>query len=307
MNDNCLLVLKRINEGKTFKEIMNEDHLNNLELLSSIKKLLKTGYNFKKYYFYDGNIFFVPSKKDLYLVNNTLDMVYPSQEKELRFVFTSDYHVGNIDDRLDLVNEVYRYCFQNNINNVINTGDMIENIYVFRDRRIDSVNKQIEEVIKNHPKDRRINNFVLYGNHDYYSFTTDKINVGKEIENERYDIVFLGYGRSFFKIGKDYISLEHNIPNNTRPYLKDFSNIVFKGHSHRYKLNIDTKKTVFVPSLSDSFPTNYGIKPLKGFLDVTFFLNNNGLIKEMKIKQISITSSIDLVSEADVVINRKRK
>ena len=41
MNDNCLLVLKRINEGKTFKEIMDEDHLNNLELLSSIKKLLK--------------------------------------------------------------------------------------------------------------------------------------------------------------------------------------------------------------------------------------------------------------------------
>ena len=247
-------------------------------------------------------------RKDQLLNGNypsIINIDYQGEEK-LRVLFISDLHIGSSKDRLDCVERACEYAISNQIKYILNLGDFIENVYTGAKLRLDTIEKQIDCIVHQYPCDRRLTHLVLYGNHDYYYVPQGGIDVSSKIEEFRPDIISLGYGRGYVGLGNDYICLEHECPN--RPSeLINFSKIKFVGHSHMYKINNEYQKAIYVPALSDEAPTNYSKKPLKGFLDINFDFNANGVINKLKIQHYVDNYGVDIASQSTIALQRKRK
>lgn len=304
MDDKDKKILELILEEKSFSEIISTLQISYRNLLCSVKRLIEKGYDFKKILFSDGRI--VLCQKGVYqeqlpkIVNINFD-----HEEEFRVLFIADLHIGSAKDRLDCVKKVCEYAVSNGINYIFNVGDFIENVYTTSKLRLETLEEQIDCIINEFPHDKRLVHLSLYGNHDYYYVDKGGIDVAKEIEKNRSDIISLGYGRGYTKFGKDHICLEHECPN--RPgEIRGLSSIKFIGHSHMYKFYNEHKKAIYVPSLSDEFPSVYSKNPLKGFLDVTFYFNGNRLIEKLNVQHFVLHDDIFLASKSVVRLNRKR-
>ena len=66
---------------------------------------------------------------------------------------------------------------------------------------------QIEYFIKKYPYDKSINNFMIFGNHDYHSLHFDGFDISKTIKNSRYDIIPIGFGQGNVNVKNDNIIL----------------------------------------------------------------------------------------------------
>lgn len=307
MSELNIKIIELINEGKNINEIEEILKIGPKRLMLQLKKIVTEGYELTKNVDCNGNIN-LSFKKDL--ENNKL-FINLEENKCLRTLFISDLHLGRKKDKLDYLDDIYNYAIKNNIKIIFNLGDMVENVYRLSENELlkKTIEEQIEYVIKNYPYDKNIVNLVLYGNHDCYSLLHSGLNIGKVIENERYDLISLGYNNSnvYFKQNKsikDYIRLLHEDNN----YNNSINGLTFAGHSHKYRTdfikeqqNKTIKAIIKVPSLCDEYPDNYDYKPLKGFLDVTFNLKNS-LINDIFIKQQIIHYGIHQASECKIKV-----
>lgn len=221
---------------------------------------------------------------------------------DVRVLLISDLHLGNINDRVDLLKLTYEYAIDNNIRYVINLGDTIEGVmpHNARSLKINRVEDQVKYLVDNYPSNSNIKSLMLYGNHDYYSRINGGIDVAKEISNRRKDLYSLGYGENYIRIEDNFIKLGHEI-SYLKYYKKNISTYVsFLGHIHTFRVkSTDDSINIGVPSLSDVCPDN-GIN-IPGMLDVKIKLYRE-MVTELEIKNIDLEKNT-ILSTVDHSMN----
>ena len=299
-------ILQLMKEGHSLNQIRETLTLSDKMFLSALKEIRSNYHNFTKKYVDDGTVFYLPETPKLILPPNKIELV--STKDTFRAIFISDLHCGNKRQRLDLLHVVYEYAIKNNIFVIINTGDVLENIYSIPPSELKqkTIEGQMNSLIRNHPYAPNIINLILYGNHDYKALTDQGIDVASIIEQERYDLVSLGYGEAFIKTKKDEIGLQHNIGPGRHTSLPEGPRVIFKGHSHKMKYNLKKGQAVInVPALSDATPESYEYPHSKGFLDVEITFKEDDKMDKVYIKQFVVEKQPTIASEFTLALRRK--
>ena len=229
----------------------------------------------------------------------------PAEYKELDVMFLADFHYFGYPDEIKVkLDNVYDYCAKNNINHIINLGDVFDD-KAFKskmyEKPYDEARKLIESFDDVLPYDESIKNFILGGNHDriLLKYGIDPI---EELTLSREDVISLGYDNAYMMFGgADIVGLHHmGVPREdiisdlkesseqTISYLKrmyenanlNYSQQYFDlfGHFHSARFMPDDGYGV-VPSLLKDRNCN-------GAWHVKFYLDINGRIEYMVIKNL---------------------
>ena len=299
-------IIKLMSQGKSLNEVKAILNLPDQMFLSAIKTIRSSYQNYKREFLDNGTVFYLPEEPKLELPPNKIQLI--STQETFRAIFISDLHCGNKKDRLDLLNDVYEYAIKHGIHIIVNTGDVLENIYSLPPRQLKqkTLEGQINSLVRNHPYSPDIINLVLYGNHDHRALIDQGVDVASIIEQERYDLVSLGYGEAFIQTKDDEIALQHNIGNTRHTPLPVGPKVIFKGHSHKMKYNLKKGQAVInVPALSDATPENYEYPHSKGFLDVEITFKDDNKMDKVYIKQFVIDKQLTIASEFTLALRRK--
>lgn len=301
MKEKIKQVLDMYSQGLSLSEIHEKLGLSITEFNKVLKAIKDAGYNTSKSYTSDGRIIVKLNRTLDLKTNNTIRINV--KDRILRAIFISDPHIGNEFDRPDLLRTVVNdYAKKHDIHLIFNGGDMIENIYPDTPHKLTSptVESQVKKAIRVHPYNPDIIYFNLYGNHDYKSILEDGFDVGRYIEERRFDMVSLGYGRCIINLKDDTIALVHDLKKNNRNSLPNNTSLIFRGHSHKSKNR--ENKIIYIPSLSDGDTSCYEFKPLVGFLDVEFIFFEKKIAK-VNIKQLAfVNGEIRLANEETMIL-----
>lgn len=305
MKENATLVLSLLNEGHNVNEIQDMLKINNREFSVILKAIKDAGYNFYKTISSDGTITIKLNKNLNFNEHKTIRINV--KDRVLRAIFISDLHIGSIYERPELLKKVYQYAKEHNIHIIFNCGDLIENVYPDNPRPL--INKtaesQLRKVVRIHPFDHSIICINLYGNHDYRSVLDEGLDVGRYIEERRYDLISLGYGECIIRLKDDAISIIHDLKKTSKNVVPNNVTAIYRGHSHKSKTR--DNKIIYVPSLSENDNQSYEFRPLVGFLDVEFIFFDKKIARE-NIKQLAIVGSeIRLANEETMIINPNYK
>jgi predicted MPP superfamily phosphohydrolase len=279
-----------IDEIQRMLGVDDQTYLNALKTIRAI-------YGFTSEYHDDGRVIYNPHAANKISVHGD----------SFTAIFYSDLHSGNIKDWISYLELVYGHAETEDIHILFNTGDVIENNYSVPERRLrqKTVEGQIKHLLRHFPFNSSITNFILFGNHDYHALTDQGIDVAARLEEERPDVVSLGYGEANVKVKNSIITLQHNLKNK-KPAIPEDADIVFKGHSH--KMKIDLRKDIpliNVPALSDALPESYDYPPIPGFLEVTFTFTKDGRIDKVFIKEFNTEKNLRQVSECVLSLRKK--
>ena len=245
------LILDLINKNASVNEITNITGLSHKQLFHRMNMLKIKGYDFKKKYYYNGDITYKLIKGITEEeIGKTL---LTSKKNTLKIIMFSDLHIGNINERPDLLYAVYEKCIKDDIHIIINAGDLIDGPKTcgnYHDKKILDIEKQVERMLKNYPFDKNIINFICLGNHDYASLKESGLDLDKILDNKRHDLVSLGYGFGCLNVKNDQIIVRHPTEINKIDNLN--KKLIIVGHSHRARNVISPDNTMlYLPSLSD--------------------------------------------------------
>ncbi len=297
-----LQILQLIKEDASINEIASALNISHKKILYRLQNLRNKGYTFVKKYYSDGEVVFK--------MNNTLGipkdvrLITKPNEKALNMLFISDLHFGNVNERIDLLKRVYEICAKENINIIINAGDLVDGyLGTSSDKKFLSSEDQINHVIKKYPFDKNIINFICFGDHDYSVFETTGQNIENVLERYRYDLVPLGYKNGKLKIKNDDILVSHYIKgiNYNEP---PRNGLTVLGHSHISKYNYGGKNAnITIPALSSVISNR-----LPGFLKAKVFFNK-GIINFLELEEYIYFDKFYLVntSAIEVASNKKNK
>lgn len=229
-----ILEIIKVIKKRTGKQISNYN------LLRKLQKLKKNGYLIDRWLTENGIIFTL-------LKNLDIDRKFEINSFQTeRFIFFSDSHIGNINDKIILLDKLYDYAQDNYIKFMIFGGDWIEGIRSGRPSysRLATTQEQLDEAIRNYPKRNNIYTAMLLGNHDMYSIEDIGLDIRKQIENKRADIITLGYISSRIRFNNINVTLHHNHNISTNDGRNQFlhsnigqnSDIVFAGHCHEGRM-----------------------------------------------------------------------
>lgn len=126
-----------------------------------------------------------------------------------KIIVISDTHLGSELDDIEYLSLVYDYAKYNNITIIIHGGDLFQSNRRPVKKLYREPDKQIEYVVNNYPKNKSINNYILFGNHDYHLLSKND-NYLKILES-RGDITSLGFKRAYFTWNKYLMSISHDI------------------------------------------------------------------------------------------------
>lgn len=266
--------------GVTLNDLSQELGLSQKQVYQRLLTLQNKGYTLVRKDFSTGDIQFEISNN---LRKNTLGekILYTLPGTvQFRAVFISDIHIGNICERVDILNALYEYCIKNNIHIIFCCGDFLDRKVGKESNYSNDYIDNIERALKIYPYDKSITTFTILGDHDYSYINKGNIDFSKILLKRRADVYPVGYGSGIIKIKNDQIALKHPAtPRNQAPI--DCQK-VFKGHNH-----ISKQKEASGNNFSISVPTCSNIiidenkTILPGILDVTFDFYDNGCIKNM--------------------------
>lgn len=188
-----------------------------------------------------------------------------------RLLMISDTHIGSKKCNIDNLDIVYEYAKKYSINNIIHTGDLLHsNRPGVLNKYMDPYN-QVEYLLDIYPFDKYINNYILFGNHDYH-LLKDRDDLYKNIDS-RVDFNLLGYKRAYLDYLGYLISVYHSIDKYKMRLPNEDTIMSFCGHRHEF--NIESKDKIMVPTLSNDLKDygNYNFYP--GFLEI--YMNNESL------------------------------
>ena len=227
----------------------------------------------------------------------------PNNFKELDIMFLADFHFFGYPDEIQAkLNNVYDYCANNNIKEIITLGDIFDNKTITTEsskKAYDEARSLIDSFNKILPHDGNINNLLLGGNHDRFllKYGIDPL---ENLAFSRDDVISLGYDNAYMIFGgADIVGLHHTgVPReDTVPDIKDSSEQTINYLKRAYEnahLNYSQQYfDLFGHFHSGRFVSNsgYGIVPslLKdrnsnGAWHVKFFFNSDGRIDYMIIK-----------------------
>ena len=184
-----------------------------------------------------------------------------------RFLVISDTHFGRSKCDIYLMDKIYNYAINNNIDTIIHAGDLVEgksNPYM----KNLSIEEQIKNFIKYYPNDL-VKTYYLYGNHDFNCYYYDKVDL-KEYLKELKNLEYIGVKNSYIYLNDNsIIKVEHKCK--TCNYLVPKLEYDFKiyGHKHSYGAYSEASD-IRLPALILDNPDNIET----GFLDVTLDLGN---------------------------------
>lgn len=287
-------LISLIEQGKTINEIKNELDLSDKQILKRLHSIKMDGINYLRNYYYDGEV-------DLELnksigIQPKVTSLKLNKEDSFRFVAISDLHIGSSEERIDLLNLIYDYCIKNNIHIIVNAGDLVEGANNFSNVEKNIYLSQIERLLKKHPYDKNILNFICLGNHDADSLRKDGINLSKILINNRFDLIPIGFGKGILKVKDDILYVIHPTPGVDIKI--DTPNLVLRGHSHKLKtVYEDNHFTFYVPSLSNI--KQVGSPDIPCFLDFNIVFSN-GLFKKGYVATMIIKEKIYKFNETQL-------
>ncbi len=191
-----------------------------LEELREILKKLKT-----KFTITNPNISYIEQKYSICtpkLQTNKSIFIEASENQYMDLLVVSDFHIEKYTNLLRKKYErIYDYCAENNINYILNLGDLFDNKY--HEKTLDNLKINLtsyDNFIKFFPKDSNIKHIILGGNHDIgiSSFGIDPIDY---ISDNRSDIINLGYECATIAFDNDNLMLHHIDKRFEMPYNKE--------------------------------------------------------------------------------------
>ena len=202
-----------------------------------------------------------------------------SFSKTFRLLILSDSHMGRnkYNGYFDLIEN---YIINNDIHITLFLGDIIDGVIDDSENNNSLIKKQIQDFLDNFPN--ITNNVVLYilGNHDYSAYHYNGIDI-KEMIDTREDFIYIATGAGNIRIGKDLVTLRHDLILKEMPSDIENGRVIFKGHSHKYCIN---NNVVIVPALlEDLF---YKDILSRGFLEATITMDNDEHIKDLSLKHL---------------------
>lgn len=274
MTDIHKKIIEYIKEDKSMREIADILNISEKQLYVRIKQIIAYGYQIIPSYNYSSDIKYKLSNElEKEERKNSVTINIPSLTKEFRCLAISDIHIGNIKSNIEFVKKVYEYASNNDINIILNCGDLIEGDYSTDKKSISDIYKQIEELIKKYPYDKNIRTFTILGNHDYHALHYNNIDISKTIANARYDIIPIGFGKGIVNISNDSLLLQHELSVVENPEICNNSKIILVGHGHEMKTKIYDKLLLCVPTLSNVTPDKtQNVVP--GMLDITLYMKH---------------------------------
>lgn len=293
-------ILYMIEKGATVNEICKYTGLTNKQLFYRLNLLKIKGYKFNTKYYSDGEIAYNIIKKIFISDNESKTIIMNSNEDSIKILLTSDLHIGSKFSNIKYLDVMYDYCKNNNINIIINAGDVVNGSFNICNEYISNLKEQIDYFLKCYPFDKNILTFICFGNHDAQVLETYGIDISTAINNKRQDIVSLGYGIGRLNIQNDQLIVRHP----TTPTLneiKPFNNkLIIYGHSHemKYQYYFSNKiVNVYLPPLSNMKNPD-GFLPLPGMVELNIkFLN--GLFNKGTLKHLLVNDKVYKINEAE--------
>ena len=291
---------------KSLQEIAQKLNISEKEVYVNIKEIILLGKEIRPAFYYDSKIRYEQGKLE---ENNKEEIILGKNDTSFRSIVVSDLHIGSVNADIELMNYVYDYAVKNEINNILNCGDLIEGIYASGKKSIKSVEEQIDTVIEKHPYDKNINVFAVLGNHDFHSYYYDNMDIGKIIHDSRYDINSIGYGKGIIQIGKDNILMSHKIGKKHMPEITEDYKVQLIGHGHEMKTKAYDMLKICIPTLSN-VSTDTKSKVIPGFVDLRIELEKDHF-EFLEAKHMIITNEILEASKSScrlktLYYNRKR-
>ena len=287
-------ILDLICKNASVNEICKVTGLSHKQLFYRINMLKIKGYDFKKKYFYSGDIVY-SLIKEFNKEENGQTIYTSSKDTEFKALLISDLHLGSIDERPELLFEVYNYAIKDGINIIINAGDLIDGTFGQKEHKITDINKQIEHLLKSYPFDKNILNFICLGNHDFSCLEKVGLDISKILDNKRHDLVSLGYGEGYINVKNDIITVRHPKTKMKEEKRVIDRGLILSGHRHSSKFVSNGHiVNLHLPSLSNmntSIPYPSIVKMTTDFNNGIF---NLGIFEHL----IFIKSKLYKVSES---------
>ena len=287
-------IIELIGQNKNIREISNILNISEKQLYVRIKQIINYGYILEPSYSYNSDIYYNIKNGNHISNKNDVSIKISKDNNNFRCLVISDLHIGSVDADIKLINTVYEYAVKNGINVILNCGDNIEGDYTSDKKCLKDVYSQVEYLIKKHPYDRSINNYMIFGNHDYHCLYHEGLDISKTIYNSRYDIIPIGYGQGNVNIKNDSIILFHELYKDFKPIIKN-EKIVLSGHGHLMKTKLRDIFWLGIPTLSykSNDKTKYVVP---GFVDLSIDITNNKF-DYVEAKHLIINPNIVQVSE----------
>lgn len=263
-------LLDYIIKGYSVEEIKTAMNLTSKQFLLRVRQLARDGYSFHRSFDIDGTCVYQLNKSLVQEENFTIN----SEKNINEFLIISDTHFGEKRENWNYINKIYNYAKKNNIHTIFHLGDFFHGVYTTKGNSFspselnqNTLDKQLHQVLKKYPFDPSILNYILGGNHDFYSYHFEGQNILSVLENSRTDFVLLGYGNTTISVRNVNFNLIHRLVLVDHLHSDINQNVCFYGHSHRSRLKLHSNnRLIIVPSLSDvqvgsetSFPGAYHI------------------------------------------------
>lgn len=317
MSDVTKKLLALIAENKSLNEISNALQMSNKQLYNLFTVIKNKGIEFEKNYYVDGNIKYVEANGFCSNNNfsNSVHIYSDAKKNSFKAIVTSDLHIGNSCQRLDLLDKLYNYCVRESIHNIFICGDLIDGTYN-SEPQIMTPDEQINFIIKKYPFDKNILNFVTLGDHDYSALLNANQNITTALQSYRHDIIPVGFELGQIGIKNDKFFLKHTF----NPKYKNLSqykilsqqipienSIVFNGHFHRgfsvKRYNDDSNIVINVPSLSDIHNNKCDSIPSAILMELLFKDFN---ISFIKLNQLLLNNEIISINTIELPVDSQK-
>lgn len=246
-------LLKLLNNPMMFNNLTTKLKLTNQELIDRLNKLKMNGYLFDREC-YEDRVYYKLKKS---LKEDKIPLTINHNNKDMRMMLISDFHIGSDYDSPEKFEYIYNYCIQNKIHSILVLGDIINGTKYEKSLRVKNIESQLCEFIEKYPYDSSINNYILLGNHDFHSIQQESFDISKMLFNSRYDFINLGYIESLIRIYGFPILLLHSNKDDSmiHKYLREYPDIslVLEGHFHKFAIDRVNNSVIKlnVPTLSN--------------------------------------------------------
>jgi len=249
-------ILELVTDGVTREEVIRKLKISDQIFRKQIVDLQREGHNIIRQIYYNGIQKYVLQKS---IPDNISHIIGVPKNGLFRVIAASDYHIGSKRQNIQFLNRIYEFANNNDIHIILNCGDLIEGLLntPFHTSYYD----QIEYLLENHPHDENITNLIVLGNHDADLLKNTGLDLHKILNENRNDLISLGYGPQKIGILNNEIIMCHS----AKDIRNDHAKLKLTGHGHRYHFNVDNgEPTIFLPTASnniyDDFPP--------GFIDI---------------------------------------
>lgn len=179
--------------------------------------------------------------------NRLIKELYEYDLGDEPIVIISDTHIGSELENIRYLDRVYQFCIDNGIKKILHTGDLFQSTIKPVSKKYRNLEKQVEHGINEYPHDNSIDNYILFGNHDFHLIKHDDTLI--DVIDSRKDFNLLGFKRAYFRWAKHLMCASHDIDKYKLSIPNVDHYIRFVGHRHEMKVVGD--HSIMVPTLSD--------------------------------------------------------